>query len=504
HRAISEQIMNYYQQTEEYGIRGVLYFDDATNRLHALLENGNSVDIGTTDPDVIQKKTGLTPRELFTFYDQSHTTGIDIRQEMQANAIITISETTPCSHLLQGAMRMRELGKLQRVHYALNESLLDREGKFPNVRDLLVRTIVNEATKRGGEHWKSAQDQMDNVLRRSILEEVLDTKGVQEVIDKVDEGGEVFFQDTTTDLYLRSKAPKIPRDSKKMLAERRDQLEQTKDRIAQRKRYRDVGTALSRSCQDGWDKVFGRLYPEDGASLIPEKIIASGEQGITLDVQSRQQQEMELDREKQIASVTTRKSVQEREIKRSDVRESTIREGKFVDNSDLLSKKWRPLFSEEPCFFVTNHFAEQLVSPVPDQMWGIATQMLVSKTPDGQYRLTVLHGYEAEYYAKKIQESDEDLWLVDVAGNFVRKPKEPAPDLTDSGLVAQLQQIQLFQGRLGLIMKSKNPPEWLVKTYTREPELFRAFLKECVFPNFPIAKEAEKRFLRWLISKSKA
>lgn len=56
------------------------------------------------------------PELRFTFYDQVHTTGIDIKQSPDAHAAVTIGKDLTIRDFAQGCYRMRQLGRGQVVH----------------------------------------------------------------------------------------------------------------------------------------------------------------------------------------------------------------------------------------------------------------------------------------------------------------------------------------------------------------------------------------------------
>eukprot|EP01046_Picozoa_sp_COSAG06_P114222 COSAG06_NODE_61010_length_269_cov_0.605882_1_plen_77_part_10 len=52
---------------------------------------------------------GLQPEERFSFYDQVHSTGTDIKQCAQARCAVTLGKGMTLRDLAQGAWRMRGL-----------------------------------------------------------------------------------------------------------------------------------------------------------------------------------------------------------------------------------------------------------------------------------------------------------------------------------------------------------------------------------------------------------
>ena len=58
---------------------------------------------------------GISVEERFVFYDQVHTTGMDIKQAASARAALTLGKDMSFRDYAQGAYRMRGIGKGQTV-----------------------------------------------------------------------------------------------------------------------------------------------------------------------------------------------------------------------------------------------------------------------------------------------------------------------------------------------------------------------------------------------------
>ena len=76
----------------------------------------------------------------FTFFDQIHTTGIDIKQTPTARAVITIGKDMVFRDYAQGAYRMRGIGKGQCIHLYL----------VPEVISLVSQTLQSCFAETGG------------------------------------------------------------------------------------------------------------------------------------------------------------------------------------------------------------------------------------------------------------------------------------------------------------------------------------------------------------------
>ena len=59
------------------------------------------------------ERSGVPPERRFTFFDQVHTTGMDIPQTASANAVLTLGKDLTFRDYAQAAYRMRGIGKGQ-------------------------------------------------------------------------------------------------------------------------------------------------------------------------------------------------------------------------------------------------------------------------------------------------------------------------------------------------------------------------------------------------------
>jgi hypothetical protein len=98
-------------------VDGVVYMDSADNKL--VLERRRDVGAGSADSEryrtVPLALCGLSPERRFTFYDQVHTTGTDVKQHFTAKAAITVGKDTVFRDYAQGAFRMRGIESGQRL-----------------------------------------------------------------------------------------------------------------------------------------------------------------------------------------------------------------------------------------------------------------------------------------------------------------------------------------------------------------------------------------------------
>jgi hypothetical protein len=86
---------------------GVVFIDHKDRKM-ILMRHGMNV--------VRLNQAGIPPHRRFSFYDQIHTTGMDIHQCIDARAVLTLGKDMTFRDYAQGAFRMRGIGKGQTVH----------------------------------------------------------------------------------------------------------------------------------------------------------------------------------------------------------------------------------------------------------------------------------------------------------------------------------------------------------------------------------------------------
>jgi len=106
------------------GMECCVYLDDADRKM---VINRQGVVIPFN-------RSGTAPERRFTFFDQVHTTGMDIKQGVDACAVCTLGKDMTLRDHSQGIYRMRGLGNGQTVHLLI----------VPEVLDLIFRVVPPE------------------------------------------------------------------------------------------------------------------------------------------------------------------------------------------------------------------------------------------------------------------------------------------------------------------------------------------------------------------------
>ena len=101
---------------------GVVFLDD---------DDKKQVLVRATGRIVSADQCGVPLERRFAFYDQIHTTGMDIKHVVNATAVITLGKDMVFRDYVQGAYRMRGIGAGQKIHVCI----------IPEVAELMKREL---------------------------------------------------------------------------------------------------------------------------------------------------------------------------------------------------------------------------------------------------------------------------------------------------------------------------------------------------------------------------
>lgn len=92
-----------------------------SNRVNPFVRHGMHV--------VRLAQAGIPVHRRFSFYDQIHTTGMDIHQCIDARAVITLGKDMTFRDYAQGAFRMRGIGQGQTLELFIIPEVMERINK---------------------------------------------------------------------------------------------------------------------------------------------------------------------------------------------------------------------------------------------------------------------------------------------------------------------------------------------------------------------------------------
>ena len=125
-------------------------------------------------------QSGYPRNRCFTFYDQIHTTGIDIEQPLGCTAILTLGKDSTFRDYAQAAYRMRGLGEVGQQKLSLLVSpqidFMIRKSSPANVDSVpcqvLGWTVLNSLAAEVGQYMLLCQQNVENLWRSSAWEKL--------------------------------------------------------------------------------------------------------------------------------------------------------------------------------------------------------------------------------------------------------------------------------------------------------------------------------------------
>ncbi len=165
-----------YLQRSQSKLTYVMFFN-ADNQLCALnTAAGNKpIVLNSSDPEMIDRVLGCGPAQRFSYYDQDHTTGTDLKQCVSAKALAVIDPYTPLQSFLQGVMRMRDFANDQGIEVIVPASM----------QDYSLLQVVDMMRQNQEQQWKrdnfaATKAKMSNHLRAHVLQRILRCATVSE------------------------------------------------------------------------------------------------------------------------------------------------------------------------------------------------------------------------------------------------------------------------------------------------------------------------------------
>ena len=154
-----------------FKFNGVAFYDERSDELFVLEKFADR-----PLEQVPFEKCKLLKEERFTFYDQRHTTGSDIKQAVKAKALVTFSETTKKSEFYQSIWRMRGLGKGQTFDMVTTKKVGDLFGleKIKKAQIALDCMRENESRKIKIDNFKAVKAEIKSIAQAAMRARLFD------------------------------------------------------------------------------------------------------------------------------------------------------------------------------------------------------------------------------------------------------------------------------------------------------------------------------------------
>ena len=126
-------------------------------------------------------QSGYPRNRCFTFYDQIHTTGIDIEQPLGCTAVLTLGKDSTFRDYAQAAYRMRGLGDVGQQKISLLvapqiEFMINKSSPVAGVESIACKvlgwTILNSLAAEVGQYMLLCQQNVENLWRSSAWDKL--------------------------------------------------------------------------------------------------------------------------------------------------------------------------------------------------------------------------------------------------------------------------------------------------------------------------------------------
>ena len=109
------------------------------------------------------------------FYDQSRCFGSDLKLAVDAVGLLMTGKKTTLAEAVQAAGRLRQLQKQQSVDVVYPVKLEQEifEGKAKDIKLMIMYWLANQVRQEEESNYRSQEQQMDNEIRRSLLDKIL-------------------------------------------------------------------------------------------------------------------------------------------------------------------------------------------------------------------------------------------------------------------------------------------------------------------------------------------
>lgn len=326
---------------------GVVFFQKNNAVVLELIKVDNKV-VGTKTIPLSQ--TTLKLEELFTYFDQAHTIGADIKLPLTACATLTIGKDEKVRDLFQGAWRLRGLDKQQSVSIMVMPEAEKRmqvtfktKGEFSFIQ--LLQFLLKNQERELIEHLKlSTIQKVDFVSRQEVLNVLLDL-----------DFGKVESAKLITELYdmlvtTQSNNPFEMYGKRDIETDKQIVLKSVVDSLEKKLRKIPKESALFKGNQESFISVLRKRVHEewgDSTDLLPQKLSAHFVTAQNSDGLAQREQEKE------------QQSLSEKELQR--IMHTQI----FVNETQgFMADAWWKVKENPPPLFL-----EKLFNPTENRVW---------------------------------------------------------------------------------------------------------------------------------------
>ena len=471
-------------------IKFILFFDN-NNRLCALnIKNMSEIiTIGSTDPVIITQKLDCSPDERFTYYDQAHTIGIDVKQAPHAKALVLVDQEAHLQNFTQGCLRMRGLQDEQSL-----DIIVPTGFDVPSLDALIKVMRDNEERQLKQDNFSAAQAKMTNLIRADLMKRLL---ACQNDVEKqhryynlfatyfIDKAQKDFFKEYG-DLVLLCNATDILNDLQKRLLEDWQCICKTLETEDQ------PNTAEVSAIETHMKDIINKALPICELQYFSPTRQAQGKE-----VEVQKQVEVELQREAQFQREMFDPQLEVNPYKKWNdlplIRHTwdSPDNKKYELKKDLkiitlttcceeISPEWAPGFDK--IYMSQNYYLSYKNQTVKlNAFLKPVHGLFFRKHSDGEFDCLILAQNELEYFTKEIIQKEtyvdptiRNFWLTTtqklvLGGN-------PPDDLASNAKYQEIiEQVQFFNGELTLML-NESPLTWIKQDTVKKLNFFENHL----------------------------
>lgn len=165
--------------TTDAQIKGVAFYD-TRGELMVISRQGDGFKIQKLS------ESAFTKDEIVAYWDQSHTTGSDIKLNSFMTAVMSVSRHLTLYSLEQGVWRLRGLNEGQNIRFIMSEedhliikTVLEQtagqkiEGPL-ELRHILLYAFLNQSTRKGNDNYRAFGKKMQAILLEKAIITLLD------------------------------------------------------------------------------------------------------------------------------------------------------------------------------------------------------------------------------------------------------------------------------------------------------------------------------------------
>lgn len=462
-KKVAQDLARYLRETQS-SLRYVLFFNQ-DNMLCALSirEDSKTVILNTSDPGKINRALNCTPEQRFTYYDQVHTLGTDLKQAASAKALTLIDHNTQLSGFLQGAMRMRGLADEQCIELIVPKALEQH-----NLNDLLIMMDHNQQQQLMRDNFIAVKSRMNNHVRAHIMQRILAYSTIEEKQQLLMKFKACFVTHPTDESNFYKSHGQISslRETKQLLEEYREKLLAI-----------DVSLALLRPILDKEIEDALPLCQHDYASL------SNSEEGTEIELQNQVelQQEQEQEQEQElILQDKTRYPVPYIPWLISPGHHVYTRATGFLSLTALCQGHTAPAPEFGEIYVNLNYYQTYITQRqyISDYLKPVHA-LLFRKSASGNLDCVILSQQEAEDLAVRMKSTPEpDVWISNTA--MTPLAGQPSAGITQDPRYQELiEQVRFFSGDFRLLLKGDIPLNWLSKNTDQKLAFFKHALRPC-------------------------